>query len=541
MFFYIIIDKNRCLIMIKKILISLFIYMTILHATLPTQNNVSKLYVATFNRAPDAAGLNFWIFDSGFPLEDIARSFFDQPETRALYPDGTTTLSFIRSIYSNLFNREPDAEGQAYWVDALDTGKVSKSVFILAVVNGALGNDAEILNNKTLVGLTYALKGLDDINLARAVMKNVNASIVSVSNAMDMMNGTDVTYTMDTTDTTTTQTSSQATQPIATDNGITEEDTQNTSQSNTQSSNKENLDTDQDYLSFWKSIVHDLNLGSTYSAPSLLYYIEPNTSTCNKGSLSNEAKERALQVTNAIRDLHGLAPFEYNHDFDAQVQAASLIMKANNKIDHMPASSSKCYTQEGYDASSTSDLSLSHRIVDPAKDIATWVDDATNASVVSAVGHRRWILNPFGKYTSYGQIDGFSTLKVVGFNDASANDVNVEYVAFPYKRYPYILISNSSPWSFSIVEDRDDLYANTHDYFSNATVIVREKESGKSLTISKLYHDSIAYGVPNILTWSVSGWQKDTLYEVTISNVNMQSSNKSTFTYDVFIDYTALQ
>lgn len=529
--------------MIKKILLSLFIFMTVVQATLPTQNNVSKLYVATFNRAPDAEGLDFWIFDSGFHLEDIARSFFDQPETRVLYPDNTTTLSFVQSIYANLFNRTADAEGQAYWVNALETGAVSKSVFILAVVNGALGDDAKILNNKALVGLTYALKGLNDIDLARAVMQNVGLSIVSVSNAMILMNDAKSITTQ--TNNQTVQTNNPTTQIVATDNGVgkVEEDTQQSASAVPTSNNDhtESLNTSDIYLSFWKSIVHDLNYGSSYSSPSLLYYTQPDAYSCNMGSMSSEAKERALQVTNAVRDLHGLAHFQYNYDFDDQVQAASLIMKANNKINHMPSSSEKCYTQDGYDASSTSDLSSSHRIVDPAKDITTWTDDSTNASIASAVGHRRWILNPFGKYISYGQIDGFSALKVFGFNDTSINDINVDYIAYPYRKYPYILISNNSPWSFSIVEDKNDLYANQHDYFSSASVIVREKESGKSLNVTKQYNDTIAYGVPNILTWQVAGWQRDTLYEVTISNVKMQSSNQSTFTYDVYIDYANLQ
>ncbi|WP_367278395.1 DUF4214 domain-containing protein [Sulfurimonas sp.] len=44
-------------------------------------NDVCKLYVATFNRAPDAAGLSYWVNNSGLSIEGIAQSFFDQPET----------------------------------------------------------------------------------------------------------------------------------------------------------------------------------------------------------------------------------------------------------------------------------------------------------------------------------------------------------------------------------------------------------------------------------------------------------------------------
>jgi len=49
---------------------------TLLQAEVPTRESVTKLYVATFNRAPDSAGLNYWLNDSGLQLEQIAQSFF---------------------------------------------------------------------------------------------------------------------------------------------------------------------------------------------------------------------------------------------------------------------------------------------------------------------------------------------------------------------------------------------------------------------------------------------------------------------------------
>ena len=51
-----------------------------------TREQVAELYVATFNRAPDAEGLDYWVNASGLTIEGIAQSFFDQPETQAKYP-----------------------------------------------------------------------------------------------------------------------------------------------------------------------------------------------------------------------------------------------------------------------------------------------------------------------------------------------------------------------------------------------------------------------------------------------------------------------
>ena len=55
----------------------------------------------------------------------------------------------------NLFNRESEQAGLDYWVGELNSGRIAKSVFIQAVINGAqdtkeFGNDATILANKRL-------------------------------------------------------------------------------------------------------------------------------------------------------------------------------------------------------------------------------------------------------------------------------------------------------------------------------------------------------------------------------------------------------
>src|SRR3989339_431488 len=97
--------------------------------------DVVKLYVATFNRAPDAAGLDYWVNDSGLSLDQIAQSFFDQTETQALYPSSTLNTNFVNAVYRNLFNREAETAGRDYWVSELDSGRVSKQSFILAVMN----------------------------------------------------------------------------------------------------------------------------------------------------------------------------------------------------------------------------------------------------------------------------------------------------------------------------------------------------------------------------------------------------------------------
>ena len=168
----------------------MFVMQSSLYAgTAPTQENVTKLYVATFNRAPDAAGLNYWVTGAGLDLEGIAQSFFDQPETQEVYPSGSTTANFVEAVYSNLFNRASDQAGLDYWIGELDSGRLTRSVFIQAAINGAqdteeFGNDAMILMNKTTVGLAFANAGLNDTTDARDIMLGVTDGEGTVTAAL---------------------------------------------------------------------------------------------------------------------------------------------------------------------------------------------------------------------------------------------------------------------------------------------------------------------------------------------------------------------
>jgi len=149
-----------------------------------TRDSLIKLYIATFDRAPDVDGINYWA-NSNMELESIAQSFFDQDETRNKYPSGLSTKDFVTSIYKNLFNRLPDEEGEVYWVANLDTNEIINSVFILAVINGAKDDDAIILENKKEVGEYFILNELSDIPKAEEVMVDVTEDTTTIDDAKE--------------------------------------------------------------------------------------------------------------------------------------------------------------------------------------------------------------------------------------------------------------------------------------------------------------------------------------------------------------------
>ena len=291
---------------------------------------------------------------------------------------------------------------------------------------------------------------------------------------------------------------------------------------------------DRDY---WDQFSTAYLMGALWEAE-LLYAEGPNVDNCQAGRLTQLAKNRALEAANQIRALHGLSPLRYSTFYNNQMQKASLIQEANNFGDHYPDPSLRCYTEEGAKGSETSNISLSSENLDPAAHIVHLTNDANPKGLPSAVGHRRWILNPFATNLSFGQVGKYATQKVIGFfqEPARTAQINVNFVAFPYETYPLNLLRDDPPWSFSVIVDKKDLWNNQGDFFKRATITVTRVSDEMQLPISNRYTDTHGYGLPNFLSWNVDGWEYDTLYEVEIKNVILKDGTTRNYSYSVFIE-----
>ena len=161
-----------------------------------------ELYIAYFNRAPDAIGLNFWgtAFANGTSLEEMATLFIDQEETLAAYPEGTSNTVFAETVFNNVLGRTPDQDGLDFWVGVLDSGDVTRDQFILEVLRGAksdlkpeLGQDfvdqqladRDFLTTKTDIGAYFAVhKGMSDVDNASAAMALFDGTEASIDTAV---------------------------------------------------------------------------------------------------------------------------------------------------------------------------------------------------------------------------------------------------------------------------------------------------------------------------------------------------------------------
>jgi hypothetical protein len=83
-----------------------------------------RLYAAAFDRKPDLDGLGFWIgaMDAGQPLYDVGIEFTKSSEFIDMYGATHTSEGFLTKVYQHILHRAPDAEGYAFWLDALHQG-----------------------------------------------------------------------------------------------------------------------------------------------------------------------------------------------------------------------------------------------------------------------------------------------------------------------------------------------------------------------------------------------------------------------------------
>ena len=147
-----------------------------------------ELYIAYYNRAPDAIGLNFWgtAYANGTSKEEMATLFAGQSETIRIYPEGTSSTEFATTVYKNVLGRTPDQAGFDFWVNSLNSGSVSRDRFILEVLGGVAGNssDRNYLDNKVNVGAYFAVnKGLSDTSEAAIAMALYDGSDLSIQTA----------------------------------------------------------------------------------------------------------------------------------------------------------------------------------------------------------------------------------------------------------------------------------------------------------------------------------------------------------------------
>ena len=173
----------------------------------PEMIELATLYIAYFDRAPDATGLYYWAAprEMGMSLEEVSRHFLNSQENQARTDFFGPAEDTVKAVYENVLNRVPEAEGLAFWTAMLQEDLVDRSAFTLEIIRGALsdpvaGEDAALtaqravdrayLTDKTNLGLYFATeKGMSDVANARAVLADFDGSAESVTAGRALVDG----------------------------------------------------------------------------------------------------------------------------------------------------------------------------------------------------------------------------------------------------------------------------------------------------------------------------------------------------------------
>lgn len=162
-----------------------------------------ELYIAFFNRVPDADGVSYWIdqINGGMTVEQLANNFYNAAILYSSLTGYSGTMSnadFVKIIYKNVLGRnEVDPEGLDYWTTALakpvgSIGAETRGTLINTILNSAhnfkgdsqYGWVADLLENKVNIATYFSIQqGLNYNTAEESISKGME--IASVVTAID--------------------------------------------------------------------------------------------------------------------------------------------------------------------------------------------------------------------------------------------------------------------------------------------------------------------------------------------------------------------
>lgn len=267
-------------------------------------------------------------------------------------------------------------------------------------------------------------------------------------------------------------------------------------------------------------------------SPGGLYDRDPIPTSCDVGQLKLAEKQGALATLNQMRAAHGLGTVTYDNTFDISTAQSALLGVANRSLSHTPPTSWLCFTTDGYNGSSTSNLYLRWSSVPSQPTTASGLEALLVDDNVPSLGHRRWMLHPFLGTTSFGRVDGVPSgttnyytamsLKVIGGTDANPAGTDAAtrgYVAYPYGDYPARWFKHGWYMSFSVLANTASTWNNGSGQVNYGSTTVTVTGPSGALAVSNQSADYSGYGLPNSLQWQVAGTVSNVSYTVNVSNV----------------------
>ncbi|MEP5731791.1 MAG: DUF4214 domain-containing protein, partial [Sulfitobacter sp.] len=171
----------------------------VVEATADQLEALTVLYATFFDRAPDALGLFFWgaQLAAGLSITEVANGFVNSAEALETFGSSDAFGTVVRNAYSNLLDREADADGEAFWTELLENRDISVADFSVLFASGvsddSASTDRQTMSDLTDIGIYFAaIQGISDIDHAEDALDqydtgNRAASTIETKELIDQL------------------------------------------------------------------------------------------------------------------------------------------------------------------------------------------------------------------------------------------------------------------------------------------------------------------------------------------------------------------
>ena len=250
-----------------------------------------------------------------------------------------------------------------------------------------------------------------------------------------------------------------------------------------------------------------------------------STSTCTAGSRSSAELDPVVDLINLHREVVGIPALLGTHaESNRLAQEASLVMEANGRLSHFPDPNWSCWSQDGHDGASSSNLHIGTGLWGQV--FGYMVDDGDNNL---AVGHRQWLLDPTLARVGVGATSTAGAIRVIGVPTRA--DSTVRAVPWPAAGpSPVYLVPKR--WSLSFRGTEVDLSAAS----------VRVTRDGAEVPVT-VHGQNSGYGGYTTITWEMRARDLQpaavpgpdtTTFGVTVSGVELGGATTA-YSYDVVV------
>jgi len=184
---------------------------------------------------------------------------------------------------------------------------------------------------------------------------------------------------------------------------------------------------------------------TTYSTK---YATEPSVvSPYSIGALNADYLQNGEDYLNLIRYMAGLPAIQLSDEMNEAAQYGAVLLAASefSHYPSQPADMDNDFYSKGVSATSSSNIAWGYR--DIASSISGYMSDEDPGNI-SAVGHRRWLLNPKLYYVGFGEANNSFATKVF---DQSGSGVDYDFISWPPSgNCPDSFFRYYDPWSITL-------------------------------------------------------------------------------------------